>query len=220
MEITYFGVAAFRLKGVQATVVCDPYSPKVGFRLPSLTAEIVLVSHQHDDHNFTKGVGGTKDRREPVVITAPGEYEVSEVAVYGYATWHDNKEGAERGGNTVYLAVVDGVRIAHLGDLGHMLSERLVEELAGVDVMLIPVGGEYTIGVAAAVKIIEAIQPAIVVPMHYKLPGLARSFDKLVDEQEFVKAVGGEVKREDKLVVVKSEIPEPTEYVVLTAKFK
>ena len=216
MEISYFGLSAFKLKGSVAAVVTDPYSRETGLKLPKVAAEIVTVSHDHFDHNYVKGVGGTSKRPEPLVVRAPGEYEAEGVSIYGYPSWHDIKEGAERGKNGLFLIYIDGVRVLHLGDLGHTLTEKQVENLGDVDVLLVPVGGEYTIGVKEAVKIIEAIQPSMVVPMHYKIPGLVTSFDKLVGVDEFVKEVG-EVKREEKLTVNRGELPESTEYVVLAA---
>lgn len=219
MEISYFGLSAFKLRGSTATVVTDPYSPEVGWKLPKLAAEIVTVSHQHFDHNQVDRVEGTKLRSRPLIISAPGEYEAAGVAIYGYASWHDNNQGKERGKNVIYLLVIDGMRIVHLGDLGHDLSPRLVEELNGVDVLLVPVGGKYTIDVRQAVKIIEAIQPALVIPMHYKLPGLGETFLDLAEVDKFLEAVGGgEARRMDKLVMSRDQLPEQTEYVILSAK--
>lgn len=214
MEIEYFGLSAFKLKGKGVTVVTDPYGRDTGLKLPRLAAEIVTVSHGHGDHNCVEAVSGTAKRSRPLVVAAPGEYEAEGVAIYGYASWHDNNQGAERGKNTVFVIYIDGIRIAHLGDLGHILTDKQVEAVGKVDVLLLPVGGEYTIGVKEAVRVVEAIGPSIVVPMHYKVTGLAAGFDKLVEVGEWVKAVG-EVKRMDKLVVDKEGLPESTEHVVL-----
>lgn len=214
MEISYLGLSAFRLRGRGVTVVTDPYGRETGLKLPRLAAEIVTVSHDHFDHNCVTAVGGTAKRSRPLVVAAPGEYEAEGISIYGYASWHDSEQGANRGKNTLFLIYIDGVSVVHLGDLGHTLTDKQVEILGKVDVLLVPVGGEYTIGVKEAVKVAEAIGPGIVVPMHYKVAGLAASFDKLAEVEEWVKAVG-EVKRMDKLVVDKEGLPESTEYVVL-----
>ena len=192
----------------------DPYGRDTGLKLPKLAAEIVTVSHDHFDHNCVEAVSGTAKRSRSLVVAAPGEYEAEGVSIYGYASWHDNNQGAERGKNTVFVIYIDGVRVAHLGDLGHILTDKQVEAVGKVDVLLVPVGGEYTIGIKEAVRVVEAIGPGIVVPMHYKVAGLAAGFDKLVEVEEWVKAVG-EVKRMDRLVVDKEGLPESTEYVVL-----
>ena len=214
MEIEYFGLSTFRLRGKGVTVVTDPYGRDTGLKLPKLAAEIVTVSHDHFDHNCVEAVSGTAKRSRSLVVAAPGEYEAEGVSIYGYASWHDNNQGAERGKNTVFVIYIDGVRVAHLGDLGHILTDKQVEAVGKVDVLLVPVGGEYTIGIKEAVRVVEAIGPGIVVPMHYKVAGLAAGFDKLVEVEEWVKAVG-EVKRMDRLVVDKEGLPESTEYVVL-----
>ena len=118
----------------------------------------------------------------------------------------------------MYTIYIDEVRVAHLGDLGHELSKRQIEQLNGIDVLLVPVGGGYTIGPEQAAKVVVEIQPGIVVPMHYKIKGLVSSFDQLREVEEFLKQVGDEGRREEKLVVSKGMIPEQTEYVVLQAK--
>ena len=102
MDITYLGHAAFKLKGKEATVVTDPFDKKmVGFAMPQSSADIVTISHEHDDHNACQQVSGTARRPEPYVIRAPGEYEVSGVGVFGWRSFHDQQEGAERGTNTI-----------------------------------------------------------------------------------------------------------------------
>lgn len=214
MEISYLGLSAFRLRGKGVTVVTDPYGRETGLKLPRLAAEIVTVSHDHFDHNCAEAVGGTAKRSRPLVVAAPGEYEAEGAAIYGFSSWHDETLGKERGKNTIFVIYIDGIRVAHLGDLGHELTQNQVEAVGKVDVLLLPVGGEYTIGVKEAVKVAEAIGPGIVVPMHYKVAGLTAGFDKLAEVEEWVKAVG-EVKRMDKLVVDKEGLPESTEYVVL-----
>lgn len=219
MEIKYLGHSSFRLKGKNGTVVTDPFDSKmVGLNYPSgVSAEIVTVSHQHGDHNQVDRVKGTANRAEPLVLDQPGEYEANGISVFGVSSWHDNEKGAKRGENVIFVFQIDGVTIAHLGDLGHELSKEKIEEIGPVDVVLIPVGGEFTIGPEEAKKVILELSPGIVVPMHYKAPGMTAEFDGLATVDQFLEKAGFEkVRREDKLKVDSSSLPEDTEVVVLS----
>ena len=217
MEITYLGHASFKLKGKTASVVTDPYPPSIGLTMPTVSADIVTVSHtQHDDHDAVDRVSGTKARPEPFVIQAPGEYEVQGVSVFGTTSFHDDKEGQERGKNTLYVIHLDDLVVAHLGDLGHKLTQKQVDEVNGVDVLLIPVGGVYTIDPTQAIKVIDQVEPAIVVPMHYRVPGVTKALKALGTVDDFLKEAGiTDAKREKKLVLTKNSLPEDREIVVL-----
>jgi len=211
MQISYFGHSSFKIKTKTAVLVTDPYSLKVGFKMPKVEAEIVTVSHDHFDHNFVKAVKG-----RPFIINGPGEYEIKEVGVHGLATYHDTKEGKERGNNTVYLITAEDLTICHLGDLGHQLSAKMVEEMGEIDVLLIPVGGQFTIGPKRAVEVITQVEPRIVIPMHYRTKRhQAEGFSKLLPIEAFLKQIGVEYKKEEKLVVSKSGLEEEMEVVVL-----
>ena len=214
MEITYIGHSCFKLKGKNLTVVIDPYDPaKVGYKLPKLEADALLLSHHHFDHDYVQGVTGYK-----LLVDGPGEYETNEVFIYGIPTFHDNKEGAERGKNTIYLIEIDGVNVLHLGDLGHELTKETLEKIPNVDVLLIPVGGKYTIDASTAVEVISSIEPSIVIPMHYSTQDLSfkeelQKLDKFLDEM----GVENSIKKEEKLKISsKSDLPEDTEIVILT----
>src|SRR3989344_1580615 len=135
MEISYLGHASFRLKGKQMTVVTDPYDERAGKFPKDVTANMVTVSHDHGDHNQVVKIGG-----QPFVIDGPGEYEVGGVSVVGIHTWHDEEKGGQRGGNTVYVIEMEGLRMAHLGDLGHKLAQDQLEEMGDIDILLVPVG--------------------------------------------------------------------------------
>lgn len=219
MEITYLGHSCFKLRSSQATVVTDPFSGVVGLPLPRVSADVVTVSHEHDDHNNVAVVTGTARRSEPFVIRAPGEYEVMGISVFGLPTFHDKKQGAERGKNTMFVIHIDGMSVAHLGDLGHPLSEKQLEELDGVDVLLSPVGGVYTIDPAEAVGVINDISPAIVVPMHFRTSQHKQDvFGKLATVDDFLKEIGvSEATPKEKLSVTSATLPEETEVVVLTS---
>lgn len=218
MEIKFLGQSCFRLKGKQITVVTDPYDPKaVGLSLPKLSAQVITVSHDHQDHNNVKAVQGTKDRAKPFVVQAPGEYEIGGVHVTGIKSYHDGKQGKERGKNVAYLIEVDGVKVAHLGDLGHLPDEHFLSELNTPDVLLIPVGGEYTLGPKEAVELITKLEPKMVIPMHYRLPGLTADLaQKLQPVEAFLKEMGVEQPEEtDKLNVSTDGLSEETQVIVL-----
>lgn len=218
MEIKYLGHSSFRLKGKDGAVITDPFDSKmVGLPYPKGSAEIVTVSHGHDDHNQTEKISGTANRMEPFVVDRAGEYEVKGIGVITIKTFHDDKEGSERGENMVNVIQMDGVIVAHLGDLGHVLSDKQVEKIGPVDVLLIPVGGKFTIGPSEAVKVIEQLSPSIVIPMHYKQPSMSEEFMALVTIEEFLEKSGFEARREDKLVVTESSLPEEMEVVVLSS---
>jgi len=215
MEIQFFGQSCFQFKGKNTIVVTDPYSASyTGLnRLKKLSADIVTVSHQHEDHNFVGAVKGTARRPKPFVIDGPGEYEVGGVFVQGISSYHDQEKGKERGKNTIYCFEIDGLRLVHLGDLGTELSSRQLEEINGGDILLIPVGGTFTIDAAGAMKVVNQIEPRIVIPMHYKLPGL--KYD-LAEVGDFLREAGvEEIKPEEKLNISKDKLPDSREIIVL-----
>lgn len=205
MEITYLGHSSFRIKTKNASVVTDPFDPKiVGLKYSGIEGEIVTISHGHLDHSEFAMVGGTKK-----VINGPGEYEISGVSIIGYPSFHDNKKGEERGKNTIYVYEVGGLRIAHLGDLGHTLSDDMINEMGAIDVLMIPVGGTYTIGPKEAVEIVGKISPNFVLPMHYKTPGMnEKEFGSLEPKETFLKEIGITVEVLPKLIIKKGDITE------------
>ncbi|MFV1917047.1 MAG: MBL fold metallo-hydrolase [Patescibacteria group bacterium] len=215
MDITYLGHSSFRLRGKNASLVTDPFDPKmVGFKFPKVSADIVTVSHDHGDHNQAEIIGGVNK-----VIKGPGEYEISGVSVIGISTFHDDNKGSLRGKNTVYVIEMDRLRIAHLGDLGHKFSESVREEMGDIDILMIPVGGEYTISPATAGQITRDIEPNICLPMHYQMRGLdPKTFAKLEGVDQFLNDLGLPVERLDKLSVKKESLGEEQKVVVLNKK--
>lgn len=184
--------------------------------MPKLSADIVTVSHDHGDHNKAELVGGTTKRPKPMVVREPGEYEVGGVSVIGTEVFHDEQEGAERGKNIVFTFLVDGLIVCHLGDLGHKLSEAQIEEIGQVDILLVPVGGTFTINASKAAEVVEQLSPSIVIPMHFKHEGMKPEFDQLTGVEEFVTKAGlGQAKTTDVLRVTKDELPEDTELYIL-----
>lgn len=182
MEITHVGHSSFRIKTKTAVIVTDPFDPKmVGLKFPSISADIITLSHQHDDHNKVDLV---KDYKK--VVDGPGEYEIQNVSIIGIASFHDDEKGAKRGKNTIYVFEAEKIRFCHLGDLGHKLTQEHINQIGAVDILMVPVGGEFTIGAAVAVETVHALSPKVIIPMHYKQPGMTETFDKLAAVDEFV----------------------------------
>ncbi|MBI4136951.1 MBL fold metallo-hydrolase [Candidatus Roizmanbacteria bacterium] len=214
MEIKYLGHSSFRIRGKDAVIVTDPFDQKnVGLPFPKIDAQVVTISHEHDDHNDLSRIGG-----EPVVVRGPGEYEVLGIRIYGYQTFHDDKKGEERGVNTVYLFVIDGMRILHCGDLGHVLPDALLEEIGDVDILMVPVGGGFTVNAKQAVSVVKQIEPLIVIPMHFKAPAMSETFSELQPVDVFAKELDKPVKTEEKLVISKDKFPQDLELVILQSK--
>jgi len=200
MEITWLGHSCFRLKGSDSIVITDPYGPGYGYTLGKPTANIVTVSHQHDDHNYVQAISGAR------VISGPGEYEFGGVLIIGITTYHDDANGTKRGKNTIFLIKIDDIAICHLGDLGHLLSSQQTENLGDIDVLLIPVGGGVTIDAPLAAKVVRQLEPRYVIPMHYKTPA-----EKLAIEpvDRFLKELGaGQLEPVSKLSVTRTNLPE------------
>lgn len=205
MDISYLGHSSFRIKTKSAVLVTDPFDPTmVGFKYSGVEGDIVTVSHDHNDHNKSELVKGVKK-----VVNSPGEYEISGVSIIGIGTYHDSEGGEKRGKNTIFVIEADGLRLAHLGDLGHKLTDEVVDQMGSVDVLFVPVGGEYTLGPKEAAEVCVKIDPYFIVPMHYQAPGLkAESFAKLSGVDDFLKETGLPVERLPKFVIKKEDILE------------
>ena len=204
MTITYYGHSCFKItnQGGHVTIVTDPFDKKIGLKPPHISADIVTVSHFHYDHNNIKAIKG-----EPFIVDGPGEYEIKGIKIKGISSFHDNNKGKEKGLNTIYVIEVDGIKVCHLGDLGqkHLFNSQ-IEELSQIDVLMIPVGGIYTINGKEAIEIINQIDPKIVIPMHYLLPKLTIKLDPL---EKFLKEVGlSSIKPVDKLILKKKDLKE------------
>jgi L-ascorbate metabolism protein UlaG (beta-lactamase superfamily) len=214
MELTWLGHSCFRLKGKEATLITDPPAPSTGYSLARLTADIVTISHDHPGHNYVKGVGG-----EPRVVRGPGEYEIEQVLIAGVKTYHDREHGALRGRNTAYLITMDDVHICHLGDLGDRLDEKALETLSHADVLLVPVGGQYTLDAERAAEVIAQIEPRIIVPMHYQTPTYKYSETPLDPVEKFLQEMGVEAAEpQAKVVITPSSLPSEPQIVLLNLR--
>lgn len=216
MEISYLGHSSFRIRTSLGFVVTDPFDSKmVGLKYSGVEADIVTISHDHADHNQYQRVKGVKR-----VVNGPGEYEIAGISIIGIESFHDDKKGELRGKNTIYVIEAEGLRLCHLGDLGHTLSQELVEEIGGIDILMVPVGGGgFTIGAKEASQVVMDIEPKIVIPMHYGLPGLNKEvFSKLESVEDFLKELSLPTERLPKLSIKKEELQEESRAVVLEAK--
>ncbi len=205
-----FQITAARAKAEQASIVIDPFDEATGLKVPSLSADALLITHDHHDHNNKKAVKG-----DPLVIESPGEYEIKDVYIQGIPAWHDEKEGKERGANTIYIIEAEDMRLCHLGDFGQKeLETSQLDKIGDVDILMVPVGGVYTINSKGAAKVIAQLEPRIVIPMHYHIPKLKV---KLEGVDKFLKEMGKKsTEAQNKLLIKRKDLPsEETKIIVL-----
>lgn len=201
MKIEYLGHSCFKLtESTGTSVVCDPYSEEIGYKMPKVTADAVTVSHGHFDHNAVKNVSGN-----PAVFDGENEHTLAGVVINSIKSFHDSSRGKKRGENFIFKIRMDGIDICHLGDLGEACSSDLIDAILPVNVLLVPVGGNYTIDAQMAKEYVDRIMPDIVIPMHYKTRDCkididkADEFLKLFDDEYVEEAEGNflELSRKD-----------------------
>ncbi len=206
MHINWYGQSCFKIaaqgdkKSKQWTnILIDPYDESIGLKMPKMEADILLSTHDHYDHNDRKCLKTT-----PFIIDGPGEYEVKDIFIKGVSSFHDESKGSERGINTIYTILAEDINLCHMGDFGEKeLSSEQIEKIGSVDVLFIPVGGVYTIDAKGAARVISQIEPRMVIPMHYKIPGVKVDIHELSD---FLKAIGEKgAKTEEKLVLQRKD---------------
>lgn len=193
MNIIWYGQSCFQISSTQGknqgknnhlSIIIDPFEEDIGLKLPrKMEADIVLVTHEHSDHNNIKKVSDS-----PFIIRGPGEYEIKGTFIQGIPAYHDDSQGKERGNITIYTIESEDIKLCHLGDFGQKeLTSEQLEKIGGVDILMIPVGGVYTIDAEEAIKIMAQIEPKITIPMHYKLPQLKIKLEGL---EKFLKSLG------------------------------
>jgi L-ascorbate metabolism protein UlaG (beta-lactamase superfamily) len=194
LRIRWHGHACFEIAG-SSVVVTDPHDGRsIGIRPPRAVGDVVLVSHDHFDHNCSRLVRNS----ETTVVADPVMTVDKGVRIEGIEAFHDDQRGRKRGNITIFRFELDGLSFCHLGDLGHPIDDVTAERLAGVDVLFVPVGDVFTIGPETALTVIDKIRPKVAVPMHYRTQGLSLSirplqdFLNLVDDERVVK-VGNEI---------------------------
>jgi L-ascorbate metabolism protein UlaG (beta-lactamase superfamily) len=214
MKLKWYGHAAFLITSDQGTkIITDPYEPggfggAIAYGPIPDQADIVLVSHDHADHNYVQGLKG-----KPQIVKGVGSHKVKNVEFKGVAAYHDGQKGSDRGQNTIFCFTVDGARICHLGDLGHVLSEQEAKQVGPVDVLLMPVGGVYTLDPSQATQTAQKLSPKIIIPMHYKTPHCGfplATVDDFTAGKAGVKTIKG-----SEVGIRKEKFPQASEIIVL-----
>jgi len=205
LQIRWHGHSCFEITN-EVTLVTDPHDGKsIGIHAPSVTGDIVLVSHDHYDHNSVKSV--EKDGSK--IVTDTRKRNISNVEIKGIETFHDECRGDKRGSNIIYKFTMDDITFCHMGDLGHDLDEDTVQKIANVDILFIPIGGTFTLDAKQAWIIIKKVKPRITVPMHYKIGGLSlpiTGIEPFLEESKYeILKVGNEIDIE------KEDLPEEPE---------
>jgi L-ascorbate metabolism protein UlaG (beta-lactamase superfamily) len=208
MEITWYGLSCFRMvERKYSSVVTDPYGNTIGLPELKLRADIVTVSHDARGHNQLSAVSSSKR-----VLDGPGEYEIGGVFITGIATFDKENNGR----NVLYVFDYDGLTVAHLGDLQRVPEQKQIEALGEVNILLAPVGGGNSLNAAQAAELVSLLEPNIVIPMHYNIPGLKLDLDGV---DRFLQEMGiTEPKEETSFKITSSQLPEETETVLLTPK--
>jgi L-ascorbate metabolism protein UlaG (beta-lactamase superfamily) len=204
MVITYYGASCFKVEYGDLTLTFDPPSKDSGLKPPRFEANVVLSSHDHPLHNGLKELSGKKDS-QPFLISGPGEYEVQGLVINGIRSFHDAEEGRKRGGNTIYTVQMEDARLCHLGDLGvRELDAQTLEALGEIDILFVPTGGQDVLGPEQAHKIINQLEPKIVIPMHYAIGKTPPQGAKV---EEFLEELGEEnLKSEEKFSFKKKNL--------------
>ncbi|MDZ4296244.1 MAG: MBL fold metallo-hydrolase [Patescibacteria group bacterium] len=209
MTITWYGQACLRIETAGTAVFIDPFSKELGLTPPRAKTDIVFITHEHYDHNNREPFS------EATIVDGPGEYDVKGIAAKGIPSFHDTVMGKERGGNTIYRIEAEDMALVHMGDFGELeLRNEELEAMGAVDILAIPVGGTYTIDAETAAKIVNQVEPKIVIPIHYALP---RINVKLEPVDAFLKAIGQKPEPQPRLTLKKKDLAEGgTKVVVLT----
>lgn len=207
MNINWYGQSCFQISSNQGknnhvSILIDPFEESIGLRLPrKLEADVVLITHNHLDHNNVKAVSG-----QPFIALGPGEYDIKGICIQGIPAFHDNVQGKERGRTTIYTLEAEEIKLCHLGDLGQKeLTPEQLDKIGEVDILMLPTGGFFTIDAQEAIKIMAQIEPKIIIPMHYRIPNLNIKLDGL---DKFLKIVGvKKIEPLSKLFIKEKDLP-------------
>lgn len=209
MEITWYGLSCFRItERGRATLITDPFDESAGLPVPKLRGDVITISHQAAGHSNIAAVANHK-----FVIDAPGEYEIEGVFITGISTVY--QPGMTR--NVLYLFDYEELTVAHVGDITKVPTQSQIEALGEVNVLLLPVGGGRSLNAVQAAELVSMIEPNIVVPMHYKTPGLQLELDGI---ERFLNEMGQtNVEELPTLKTTRSSLPEDTQTILLTPKY-
>ncbi len=209
MEITWHGLSCFRLTGRgQASIITDPYRDGLGLPPLKVRGDVVTVSHDAKGHNNINAVSGRRH-----AISGPGEYEIGNVFITGISTVINEGETQ----NVLFLFDYGDVTIAHLGDMAKVPIQTQTEALEQVDVLLVPVGGGKSLNAAKAAELVSMLEPSIVIPMHYNIPGLKIDLENV---DRFLKEMGINDPGEESILKISGSLPEETRVILLTPKIK
>lgn len=218
VTIKWFGHSCFLIESSQGTkILMDPLGEETGYPLPEVMPDIIAISHEHFDHNYVRPYRGkpkiirglTTDGRDWEKV----EETIKDVTISNVSAYHDNKGGKKDGLNSIFILQLEGLRIVHLGDLGHLLSEEQIKALGQIDVLLIPIGGVTTIDPFGAHEVLEQLRPKIAIPMHYKTPVCTftlYSTKHFIKDKTNVRKEGGNTLR-----LNKDSLPNSPEIVIL-----
>jgi len=214
MKVKWYGHASFLItSGKGLKIITDPYEPgsfggAIAYgKIPDV-ADIVLVSHDHADHNHVAGLPG-----KPQIVKGVGFHKAKDLEVRGISAYHDERKGAERGQNTIFCFTLDGLRVCHLGDLGHVPTEEEAQQIGAVDLLLMPVGGVYTIDPSQATLTGQKLNPRVIIPMHFKTP---RCGFPLATVEDYTKGKSPvKVPKNSEWEIKKENLPKATEIIVL-----
>ena len=206
MKITWLGHASFLIESEGKKLISDPFDEKLGYPLMEEVVEVATVSHGHWDHCAVSRLKGN-----PIKIQATGEFNAAGFKISGFPSYHDQSEGKQRGSNIIFRIEAEGITILHLGDLGHQLGPEQYRTLGQIDILMIPVGGKYTVDAREAYEIVQAIKPKLVIPMHYNTPHLCFS---LAPVEEFT-CQFEQVIKQPYLEINRDNLPETMEIIVL-----
>jgi L-ascorbate metabolism protein UlaG (beta-lactamase superfamily) len=204
ITIEYFGHSSFGISDSEGMkIVTDPYDPMVGYTFPSISTQILTISHDHFDHNYVAAL----KKYYMLINGAAGSFTSGDIKIEGFSSWHDTTQGSERGSNNIYTYEINNIKVCHLGDLGHELSKELIKSIGEVDVLMIPVGGFFTINSDEAIRVVNSISPKVVIPMHYGTDVSVPVFeDYLASVDDFnskIKLKGWEIESIDNLAITK-----------------
>ena len=214
MKIKWYGHAAFQItteKGIR--IIIDPYEPgsfsgALSYGKIEDEADIVLTSHDHADHNYTKDIKGKYNH-----ISKAGDHEIKDIKIKAIPCFHDSLGGKKGGSNLIFVITADGLNLVHMGDIGHSLDPELLKKIGKVDILLLPVGGFFTIDAAMAQKIMNDIKPGVTVPIHYKTQ---KCNFPIAPVEDFTKnQTNVRVLKESEIEIKKDTLPKKPEIIVL-----
>ncbi len=206
MKISWLGHASFIIESGGKRLITDPFDEKLGYPVYEEEVDIATVSHDHWDHNASGRLKGN-----PIVVKGTGKFNIDGFKISGFPSFHDKSGGKERGINTIFKISTEGIDLLHMGDLGHVLSPEQYLALGKIDILLLPVGGVYTLDADEAYEIVQAIKPAVVIPMHFNTPHLCFELSPV---EQFTSKFDQVIKQAF-LEMTADNLPEQAEIIVL-----